>query len=1065
MEALAALGLASNIVQFLEFTWRLTSAVGEIKNSASSATERTLDLNKIYGKLDTFCSNLLAPPKPVTSNDEAKRVQILFSNPESDLQRQVIIQSHTKDLQTLASDCAVLCQQLLAVTRTLQAKAGSKHKLGSFKAALKTLWNEKKISDLEERLKRYQKAIALHFLPLIEEHTAYTNSLLQRLRHESALLRIEHASQFDQISERLNELKQNLSATVPQIIVRDSKDHAPVDTATELLEAEGSYTTRNLTKEDIDSIVQSVSNLSFNDRDIATLAREQAFLRGLDFTSRRYRYEDIPEAYKQTFGWIFDPSKQQEEEEEGVSGHGSRLLQWLRHGNGTFWVSGKAGSGKSTLMKYIVNHDETRKSLEAWAGTKKLIIAAHYFWNAGSMMQKSQRGLYRSLLYDFLRVCPEQIPHVCSARWAATKIGLTLPPTDNWTVEELLEAIQNLIRMPDSPIRLCVFVDGVDEYEGDHFEFCQLMKELFCSPTVKCLMSSRPWNVFKDAFGVDQTPRLYLHQLTRRDILVYAQSRLAEHPRWSVTYLPKEQMESIIDTITEKAQGVFLWVHLVGKSLRDGLTDGDTIRDLQLRLDSLPSDLELFFKHIINQVDSLYHKKMARLLLTAVNARQSLDLEFYRTQEYEDEDGDYALNKPVEKDATDEKAWVNEACQRRINARCGGLLEIRKGRVEFLHRSVHDFLLTREMNDYLHLESGPEFKVNLSTLKMYVYSFRCWVQNGHVALAEDQDIWRNGLAYANEALEEDVEAALALLDAVGDLYEQTPANMDSAFLNVSPDFIFQSEILRAGVDRYVDIRLKESSDFFQSVFESPLCTAMEESPWSQGHVKIIKQLLESGSDPNADSWEVPWAVFLRLTCAQKSDHNFTEALQNSLFSDFLKNGAKRDIKLDLGQHGRVSVCDIDRYGGSRLPCTHFIAALFRYNNSHRFPGECAHALEDFCCGSAEHIKLQIAEALPLLQQGLSELGINASEPGRLRFFAQIIQKLILKWQQDTPELKALIPSILGAFPAATGATLSDMINHPGRASPYQSRRSPMKRPHDMAEAEASPSRKSSRLRY
>ncbi|KAI0097758.1 hypothetical protein GGR51DRAFT_566231 [Nemania sp. FL0031] len=1060
MEALAALGLASNIVQFLEFTWRLTSTVGEIRNSSSGAAERTLDLNKIYGKLNTFCSNLLAPPKPATSNDEAKRVQVLFSNPESDLQRQIIVQSHTKDLQALASDCAALCQQLLAVTKTLQAKAGSKHKLSSFKTALKTLWNERKVGDLEERLKRYQKAIALHFLPLIEEHTSYTNNLLQRLRYESSLLRIEHSSQFDQISQRLNEIKRNLSATVPQIIVRDSKDQASLDTATELLEAEGSYTTRNLTKEDIDNIVHSISNLSIGDHDIVTLAREQAFLRSLDFTSRRYRYDDIPEAYKQTFGWVLDPPKQQD---EGLGEHRSLLLQWLRHSNGTFWVSGKAGSGKSTLMKYIANHDETRKSLEAWAGTKKLIIAEHYFWNAGTMMQKSQRGLYRSLLYDFLRACPEQIPRVCSARWAATKISLNPPPIDNWSVEELLSAIQSLIRIPDSPSKFCVFIDGVDEYDGDHFEFCQLMQELSCSPAIKCCMSSRPWNVFKDAFGADQTPRLYLHQLTRQDILVYAQSRLAEHPRWSAAYLPKKQMESIIDTITEKAQGVFLWVHLVGKSLRDGLTDGDTIRDLQRRLDSLPTDLELFFKHIINQVDGLYHKKMARLLLTAVNARQSLDLEFYQTQEYEDEDDDYALNRPVEKSAMDERVWAQEACQRRINARCGGLLEIRKGRVEFLHRSVRDFLLTREMNDYLHLESGPEFKVNLSTLKIYVYSFRCWVQNSHMALAEDRDLWRNGLAYANEALEEDVEVALALLDAVEDFYDQTPAGMDSAFLDVSPDFIFQSEILRAGVDRYVTIKLKESADFFQSIFESPLCTAMEEPLWSQGHVRIIKQLLESGADPNADSWEAPWALFLRLTCAQKSDHNFTKALQSSLFSDFLKYGAKRDIKLDLGLPERVSFSTINYKGGYSLPCTHFIAALFLYKKSHRFPGECIHALEDFCCEGTEHSKPQITEALHVLQQGLAELGVNASEPGRLRFFARIIQKLIFKWQQEASELRVLIPSILEAFPAATGATLSDMINNPGKASPCRSHRSPMKRPHDITESEASPSKKPSRF--
>ncbi|KAI8955798.1 hypothetical protein F4801DRAFT_176095 [Xylaria longipes] len=1091
MEALAALGLASNIVQFLDFTWRLTSATGEIRNSASGATERTIELDKIFGKLSAFCSDFLKRPEAADSDDEVKRMQKLFSNPESDLQRQIIIQSHTRSLQGLASDCAALCQQLLAVTSKLQARGGSSHRFRSFKTALRTLWDERKISDLEERLKRHQRAISFHFLPLIEEHTSYTTSLLHRVRHESAVLRIEHAAQFDQISERLNEIKQDLSATVPQIIVPHSSEqpssakatelldpdkikqildpnaatelldpdnNADPDKTMEILDLEGVSTTRQLTKDDIDNIANGISNLSFSGKDIAILVREQTFLRSLDFVSRRYRYEDIPEAYKRTFEWILNPSK---EIGEGKEEQRSLLIQWLRHSNGTFWLSGKAGSGKSTLMKYIANHDETRRSLEVWAGAKKLVIASHYFWNAGTNMQKSQIGLYRSLLYDLLRACPELIPRVCPSRWASTKISMTPIHFDNWSAEELLQAIQSLIRLPDSSIRYCTFIDGVDEYDGDHFELCQLLKELSCSSNMKCCMSSRPWNVFEDALGADSIPKLNLHQLTRQDILVYAQSRLAEHSRWNAAYFPKYQMESVIDSITERAQGVFLWVYLVGRSLRNGLFDGDTIRDLQRRLDNLPNDLESFFRHIISQVDSLYHKKMAQLLLTAVNARQSLDLEFYRRQEYEDEDSDYALNKPVEDTTGDEQGRIEDSCRRRINARCGGLLEIRKGRVEFLHRSVRDFLLTREMNDYLHLESGPDFKVNLSMLKIYLYSFRCWIQNNHVALAEDQDLWRDGLAYANDALEEDTQVALTLLDSVEDLYEHIPAGIDSEFLNVSPDFVFQSEILRAGVDRYVAIKLNENPDFFNPIFESPLCTAMKEFLWSQGNISIVRQLLESGADPNDQSWETPWALFLQSTCQQKSDHNFTKALQNSLFSEFLRKGARIDVKVSLEykDHALIGAEDVD---SSKLPITYFFLALFRYKNSHRLSRECIHTLEDFSSSNIELIKLEVAEALPLLQYQLAQFAMKPLEPGRLRFVAQIIQKLIPKWQLGDSDLKVLIPSILGAFPAATGATLSDMINNPGSPPQCRSRRFPVKRSQRGEEVDASPRKRLAR---
>ncbi|KAI0967407.1 hypothetical protein F4678DRAFT_241674 [Xylaria arbuscula] len=1055
MEALAALGLASNIVQFLDFTWRLTSAAGEIRNSMSGATERTIELDKIFGKLSSFCSNLANPIEAVKGDDDAQRVQKLFSNSASDLQRRVIIQSHSESLKALASDCIPLCQQLLAITSRLQAQGGSSHRFKSFKVALRTIWDDRKIGDLEDRLKRHQHAISLHFLPLIEEHTSYTTSLLQRLRQDSALLRIEQAAQFDRITNRLNDIKTNLSATVPQIVIPHSRRGATSDKAADLLDLEGISTTSLLTTDDIDNIANGISNLSFSGHDIALLAKEQAFLRSLDFASRRYRHDDIPEAYKRTFGWMLAPSQQIG---EGKDGQRSLLAQWLRHGNGTFWISGKAGSGKSTLMKYIANHDETHRSLETWAGDKKLVIGSHYFWNAGAKMQKSQAGLYRSLLYDFLRACPELIPRICPNRWAVTKISLTPLHSDNWSDEELLKAIENLIRLPDSTTRYCMLIDGVDEYDGDHFELCRLLKELACSSNVKCCISSRPWNVFEDALGTNSVPRLNLHELTREDILVYAQSRLAEHPRWNENYFSEIEMNSIIESITERAQGVFLWVCLVGKSLRDGLFDGDTIHDLRRRLDCLPNDLESFFRHIISQVDNLYHRKMAQLLLTAVNARHSLDLMFYQRQEYEEEDTDYALNRPVEETIEDPRGWIRESCRRRINARCGGLLEIRKDRVEFLHRSVRDFLLTREMNDYLHLESGPDFNVNLSILKIYVYSFRCWVENNRLGLAEDQDLWRDGLAYANDALEEDTQAASTLLDSVEDFYEHTPVGIDSEFLNVTPDFIFQSELLRAGVDRYVAVKLKEDPGFFESVFESSLCAAMKESPWSQGTISIVRLLLENGADPNDQGWETPWVLFLQLTCQSKSDHNFTRAVRGSLFSEFLKRGARVEVKVYIGHGGDTSTID-GGFDNPKLPITHFLLALFQYKDSYRLSSECMHVLEDFHSSDVELIKTEVAEALPILQSQLKQIAARIPTPGRLRFLAQVIQKLIFKWNQCGSDLKVLVSSILDAFPAATGATLSDMINKPSKDLQGRPRRLPRKRSQSRTEADAYPSKR------
>ncbi|TKA83739.1 hypothetical protein B0A55_00086 [Friedmanniomyces simplex] len=71
---------------------------------------------------------------------------------------------------------------------------------------------------------------------------------------------------------------------------------------------------------------------------------------------------------------------------------------WLESGLGIFWINGKAGSGNSTLMKFLADHEQTMDMLRGWASPKALVMASFYFSNSGTMMQKSQEGLLQSLL-------------------------------------------------------------------------------------------------------------------------------------------------------------------------------------------------------------------------------------------------------------------------------------------------------------------------------------------------------------------------------------------------------------------------------------------------------------------------------------------------------------------------------------------------------------------------------------------------------------------------------------------------------------------------------------------
>lgn len=64
------------------------------------------------------------------------------------------------------------------------------------------------------------------------------------------------------------------------------------------------------------------------------------------------RQEEVSGAYIGTFQWIFDATTDDTKAWDNFA-------QWLESGDGVYWISGRPGSGKSTLMRYIVEEPNT----------------------------------------------------------------------------------------------------------------------------------------------------------------------------------------------------------------------------------------------------------------------------------------------------------------------------------------------------------------------------------------------------------------------------------------------------------------------------------------------------------------------------------------------------------------------------------------------------------------------------------------------------------------------------------------------------------------------------------
>jgi hypothetical protein len=142
MEPFSALGLACNIVQFVDFSCKLFSSASDIYRSASGATQAVNDATAIARTIHDLSSRLVA--QHTTTDADSSQ---LSRGPMSAL------------LNQLASECRNTSTELLTALNGLRARPDSKW--SSFKAALTTVMKADQIDKLEDRLEQYRRQIIL----------------------------------------------------------------------------------------------------------------------------------------------------------------------------------------------------------------------------------------------------------------------------------------------------------------------------------------------------------------------------------------------------------------------------------------------------------------------------------------------------------------------------------------------------------------------------------------------------------------------------------------------------------------------------------------------------------------------------------------------------------------------------------------------------------------------------------------------------------------------------------------------------------------------------------------
>ncbi|KAI1456279.1 hypothetical protein F4805DRAFT_458928 [Annulohypoxylon moriforme] len=968
MDPLSAVSLAGTIIQFITFTRELLSNASDIYDATQGGLSDVQNLHSISTQLHKFSASL------TLQNHLETDAYALAGDPG--------FKTAVKALDEICRSCKEDCDKIEEIATRLQVKDGGHRRWRSFRAALEFAWKSKEVAELDNRMQRRQAALTLHICAISSAYHRVNMTEIGSLKRTCGIYQIQHAGAIDKVQKTLEAIKRRF---------------LPPTSGPNQLRAQ----LAPVSNHDMQTLEEQFRSLSV----MPHLSRQQAIIASLSFEKRRMRHERIRDAHMKTFEWAYH-------EKLGDHIHKSQVAEWLSNGSGIFWVSGKPGSGKSTFMKYLADRDETITELTEWARPQMVFIASHYFWVAGTTMQKSRLGLLQELLLEILRQQPQLIEHVVPWNFLSGQSFEDMK-RQIWEIKELRETLE-FVANRDLNIKFCFFIDGLDEYNGDHLELCDDLHALTKSGRIKICASSRPWNIFKDKLGGDDSKVIFMHDLTRNDIREYTTSRLEEHPRWAHLNGQPKKGQTLIADITDKSRGVFLWVFIVTKLLREGLTNDDNFSELQRRVESFPSDLETFFKHILDTVDSFYHQKMAEALQMAIRAKGPLRYLMYYFYEEEHDNEDYALDMPIRPSplTLEELKDRHKKVVRRLEGICRGLLEVQGSHVDFLHRTVSDFFETRKMADYLTEKSGPKFNAELTLLRASLASIKTTYFTimeriggkynvGESPLEVHKQIkWAISLALR---LEENypgtVKAVYRLLDSVEESICTMNDNGQHMKLagpgetgHIVARQLFRRYLIRNHAACFLAWKLTHELDYLDCLDESPLSilvnpdaitkSPLEDSLRSDNNANgVLNLLLVHGENPNepysvmgenGDVFEqTPWTAFMSHVISPdgKINYEYMPRLKAPIFLSFLKHGADKSAM--IGSH---PVDEISTYSTVWIA---FLLSVLTMKPGWAEDVEYLEVLDAFLENNT-NIYLMIREFFPLLKRGGGETAIRPS---------------------------------------------------------------------------------------
>ncbi|KAI2621405.1 hypothetical protein GGS26DRAFT_262370 [Hypomontagnella submonticulosa] len=358
-----------------------------------------------------------------------------------------------------------------------------------------------------------------------------------------------------------------------------------------------------------------------------------------------------------------------------------KFMRWLDPTDGTvrhMWLHGIPGCGKTFLIGNLL------KQMQSLGQSTFFAFLCHDDQTAGDTTR-----VFHSIIFQVLDSDKTARPILHEASQANYR---KLKSETDFVRDLLCKILKDL-----GPSY--IVLDGLDELDErtrKHLLSSVLHITKIC-PETKLLISSREERDI--SLQLSKATHLRVDHKNLEDIVSFVQHEredlVREMKRHGADEWTCSRVGEMLDTIAEKADGMFIYARLVLHMVQDQ----GTLQDIKAQMDNLPDGLDEAYGRLLTRIKS----KLSHTLRTTVRTILQW-VTCARRPLREEEILQVLAIEPDKADFTKGRKEFRDICKA-----CGPIIEINESTVQFVHFSAKEYLLHEQSARFLNL---PEAHVN-----------------------------------------------------------------------------------------------------------------------------------------------------------------------------------------------------------------------------------------------------------------------------------------------------------------------------------------------------------------